>query len=125
MAEKTKWEGLWGQNTRTGFYISKTYSKKNLPDRFKVVLRYNKFYEKDSRKPRFIFSLAESDAANAIVFDIEDYGVDLEQEYLTPHEAWCVAVDQYDGRHDPYDVYAHCDFRGRPLREILMDEVEE
>lgn len=73
MGEKTKWEGLWGNITRTGFYLSKSFNKKNIPDRFKIVLRYNKFYEKDSSKPRFVFCIAEGDAAAEVALETEDY----------------------------------------------------
>jgi hypothetical protein len=43
-------------------------------------------------------------------------------EYCTVDEAWRIAVNQYDGRNDPYDVYARCDFPSNTLLEILEQE---
>ena len=41
--------------------------------------------------------------------------------YVSVDVAWKVAVDQYDGKHDPYDVYAICDFPGQTLGELVDD----
>lgn len=43
--------------------------------------------------------------------------------YLTAHDAWLVAVDQYDGPRDPFDVYADCDFPSVSIGAVL-DELE-
>lgn len=123
MSDATKWEGLW--NKRPGIYGSRVFRKKNLPDKFRIIVRYNKFYEKDSSRPRFVFCIADGDAAEAIELDMREYGPDLDQLYITPEEAWRIAVTQYDGRRDPYDVYTHEDFGGRPLRDILTRGLEE
>lgn len=40
-------------------------------------------------------------------------------EYLTVEQALEVAVSQYDGKYDPYDVYAHSDFPRMTIGEIL------
>lgn len=45
--------------------------------------------------------------------------------YVTASDAFSVAVSQYDGRHDPYDVYATYDFGGMTIREILNTDYDE
>lgn len=45
--------------------------------------------------------------------------------YLTVEQAWEIAVSQYDGKHDPYDVYAHSDFPSMTIKEILDAEEGE
>lgn len=44
--------------------------------------------------------------------------------YLSAHAAWRVAVEQYDGPSDPFDVYADWDFPAVSIGTIL-DEIEE
>lgn len=39
--------------------------------------------------------------------------------YCTVDEAWNVAVSQYDGSYDSWDVYAHCDFPSYNLNELI------
>lgn len=56
----TKWEGLWGQE-RQGFYSGRIIKKSDIPSYTRIVLRYNKFYEKEGNKPRFIYCFADSE----------------------------------------------------------------
>ena len=37
------------------------------------MLRYNKFYEADSNRPKFVFSFADAEAAESISFELQDY----------------------------------------------------
>lgn len=55
----TKWLGLWAQE-RQGFYAGQTIKKADIPKYTRIVLRYNKFYEKDSNRPRFVYCFADS-----------------------------------------------------------------
>lgn len=61
---KTKWEGLW-QN-REGVYSGYTIKKTDIPPYSKLIVRYNRFYEKGSNKPRFVYMFAQKAAADAI-----------------------------------------------------------
>ena len=56
----TKWEGLWKQN-RQGFYAGPVIKKGEIPKYTRIVLRYNKYYEKDTRRPRFVYCFADSE----------------------------------------------------------------
>lgn len=56
----TKWQGLWAQE-RAGFYAGKVIKKADIPKYTRIVLRYNKFYEKDGNRPRFVYCFADSD----------------------------------------------------------------
>ena len=56
----TKWQGLWPQE-RNGFYAGRVIKKSEIPKYTRIVLRYNKFYEKDSNRPRFVYCFADSD----------------------------------------------------------------
>ncbi len=44
--------------------------------------------------------------------------------YISSRSAAEIARYQYDGDHDPYDIYAEHDFCGKSLQEII-DELEE
>ena len=55
----TKYEGLWAQG-RQGFYAGKVINKKDIPNYTRLVIRYNKFYEKDGNRPRFVYCFADA-----------------------------------------------------------------
>lgn len=74
----TKWMGLWAQD-RPGFYAGRVIAKKDIPAHTRIILRYNKFYEKGSRKPRFIVCFADSRA-------YKDKCVHIEIEERPPYE---------------------------------------
>lgn len=56
----TKWQGLWAQE-RTGFYAGQVIKKADIPKYTRIVLRYNKYYEKDGNRPRFVYCFADSE----------------------------------------------------------------
>ena len=56
----TKWQGLWAQE-RQGFYAGQVIKKADIPKYTRIVLRYNKFYEKGSNRPRFVYCFADSE----------------------------------------------------------------
>lgn len=57
----TKWMGLWAQD-RPAFYAGQVIAKKDIPKYTRIVLRYNKFYESGSNKPRFVYCFADSES---------------------------------------------------------------
>ena len=57
---KTKWLGLWAQE-RAGFYAGQVIKKSDIPKYTRDVLRYNKYYKKDTKTPRFVFCFADSE----------------------------------------------------------------
>ena len=68
-ATKTKWEGLW--NNREGVYSGRVIKKADIPAYARLILRYNKYYEKDGNRPRFVYCFANGDAADAITLEQE------------------------------------------------------
>ena len=68
MAEKSKWYGLW--NNREGVYSGQVINKADIPSYSRLIVRYNKFYDKDSNKPRFVYCFANGDAAKAITIEV-------------------------------------------------------
>lgn len=74
---KTKWLGLWKQE-REGFYAGQVIKKSEIPKYTRIVLRYNKWYEKDGNKPRFIFSFADSEGYEKLCIPIEIANEDME-----------------------------------------------
>ena len=74
MGVKSNWMGLWKQ--REGLYKSYALTQeqiKKLPKKTRILLRYNKFYEADSNRPKFVFSFADAEAAESISFELQDY----------------------------------------------------
>lgn len=55
----TKWQGLWRQD-REGFYAGQVIKKDDIPEHTRIILRYNKFYEKGGNRPRFVYCFADS-----------------------------------------------------------------
>ena len=78
-AEKTNWYGLW--NNREGVYSGQVIKKSDIPAYARLIIRYNKYYEKDSNKPRFVYCFASSDAEKAITIETS------KDEYITLSEA--------------------------------------
>ena len=73
----TKWQGLWAQE-RQGFYAGYVIKKADIPKYTRLVLRYNKYYEKDSNKPRFVYCFADSEGYESKCVPIE---IEEEQPY--------------------------------------------
>lgn len=66
----TKWLGLWAQE-RQGFYAGQVIKKSDIPKHTRLVLRYNKFYEKDGNRPRFVYCFADSEGYESKCVPIE------------------------------------------------------
>ena len=73
----TKWMGLWAQE-RQAFYAGQIIKKTDIPAHTRIVLRFNKFYEKDSNRPRFVYCFADSEG-------YADKCVPIEQEENRPY----------------------------------------
>lgn len=76
---KTEWLGLWCQ--REGVYSGNVLKKADIPKYAKLIVRYNKFYQKDGNRPRFVYCFASGPAANALTINIDS------EEYMTFSEA--------------------------------------
>ena len=79
MNEKTKWLGLW--KNRSGVYSGRTIKKADIPPYTRIIVRYNKFYEKDSNKPKYVYCFANGEASDAITVET------TKGEYITMREA--------------------------------------
>lgn len=75
---KTSWEGLWFQ--REGVYSGKTIKKADIPGYARLIVRFNRYYEKDSSRPRFVYCFASGDSASAITLE------KTHEEYMTFEE---------------------------------------
>lgn len=82
MGMNTKWQGLWAQE-RQGFYAGYVIKKADIPKYTRLVVRYNKYYEKDSNRPRFIYCFAGSEgvANKCVPLEIDDSDEDKERLY--------------------------------------------
>ncbi len=133
-----KMQGLWAQ--RQGWYASKTISKKELLDligdteQIKLILRYNKFYEKERNRPRFVFSFASANAADEITEEVqfitEGYIKEFDDgtEYVTVGEAIDYAregVNSIKGGYGAYDVYCSSDLIGETITDIIKRITEK
>ena len=69
----TEWKGLWKQD-RQGFYAGQVIRKKDIPSYTRIVLRYNKFYDKEKNRPKFVYCFADSDGykEKCIPLEIEE-----------------------------------------------------
>lgn len=67
--KQTEWYGLWKNGD---VYSGYTMKKADIPPYSKIVLRFNKFYKKDSGRPRFQYCFANGDAAYALTVELSD-----------------------------------------------------
>lgn len=69
----TKWMGLWAQDKPT-YYAGQVIKKSDIPKYTRIVLRFNKFYEKDSNKPKFVYCFADSEgyASKCVPLEIDE-----------------------------------------------------
>lgn len=65
----TKWSGLWSQ--RQGVYASAVIKKADIPKHTRIIFRYNKYYEKDKNRPRFVFCFADSEGYEELCVPLE------------------------------------------------------
>lgn len=114
----TKWEGLWAQG-RQAFYAGKVIKKADIPKYTRIVLRYNKYYEKGSTKPRFVYCFADSEGYESKCVPVEMaerqpykedgiYYTEDGERLFTRDEARAIingtVSDVEYGIHDPYDI---------------------
>lgn len=115
---KTKWLGLWAQE-RAGLYAGQVIKKSDIPKYTRVVLRYNKYYKKGDKRPRFVFCFADSEGykETCIPIEIEEgrpykedgkYYTEQGERLYTEEDARaiiCGTMQAYaSGYHDPGDV---------------------
>lgn len=115
----SKWMGLWAQE-RQGFYAGQVIKKSDIPKYTRIVLRYNKFYEKDTNRPRFVYCFADSEG-----YEDKCVPVEPEERAYWDDGDWCYYAgtgerlytreevrtiingtvrDVESGIHDPYDI---------------------
>ena len=114
----TKWEGLWAQEMQA-FYAGKVIKKADIPKYTRIVLRYNKYYEKGSTKPRFVYCFADSEGYESKCVPVEMaerqpykedgiYYTEDGERLFTRDEARAIingtVSDVEYGIHDPYDI---------------------
>lgn len=114
----TKWQGLWAQE-RQGFYAGQVIKKAEIPKFTRIVLRYNKYYEKGSNRPRFVYCFADSEGYEnkCVPIEIEEGkpykedGVYYDEDggrLYTEDEVRAIingtVADVHYGVHDPYDI---------------------
>lgn len=87
----TKWLGLCGQE-RQGYYAGQVIKKADIPAYTRIVLRYNKYYENGSNRPRFIFCFADSEGykERCIPLELVDDKEDDEERMYTTDEVYKV-----------------------------------
>lgn len=114
----TKWQGLWAQE-RQGFYAGQVIKKTDIPKYTRLVMRYNKFYDKDSNRPRFVYCFADSEGYEDRCIQVElDNGKPYKdgETYYTEDGDRLYTKDEVRkiingtvsdveyGIHDPYDI---------------------
>ena len=101
MSEKTQWQGLWYQ--REGVYSGYVIKKADIPEKARLILRYNKYYDKDSNKPRFVYCFANGGSADAITMQVEH------EEYVSLEDLTSkieeLAEIMRDGNHNADNVF--------------------
>lgn len=117
---KTKWMGLWAQE-RPAFYSGYVIKKSDIPAYTRIVLRFNKYYEKDSKKPMFVYCFADAAGyeSTCVPLELSEDGVAYKDEdgtyytsegerLYTREDARAIIngtfADAKYGISDPYDI---------------------
>ena len=110
--------GLWSQD-RQAFYAGQVIKKADIPKYTRLVLRYNKYYEKGGKRPRFIYCFADSEGYESRCVPVEvaerqpykedgTYYTEDGERLFTRDEARAIingtVSDVGYGIHDPYDI---------------------
>lgn len=66
----TKWMGIWAMD-QPALYAGQVIKKADIPKYTRIVLRYNKYYEKDSNKPKFVYCFADAEGYKSKCVPIE------------------------------------------------------
>ena len=72
--KRTKWQGLW-YHPESYSYTSATLNLadiKSFKGNVRIIVKKNKFYEKDSNKPNYVFMLVDSDSEKYSLWEVED-----------------------------------------------------
>ena len=103
----TKWQGLWAQE-RPGFYAGQVLKKADIPKYTRIVLRYNKFYEKDGNRPRFVYCFADSEGYADKCVPLEYEEEESSERLFTREEVRKIINGTVDavkyGITDPFDI---------------------
>lgn len=117
----TKWMGLWAQE-RPAFYAGQVIKKSDIPKYTRIVLRYNKYYEKGSNRPKFVYCFADSEGYESkcvplelsedadVAYKNEDgiYHTSEGERLYTEEDVREIINGTFDavkyGVYDPYDI---------------------
>lgn len=113
---KSQYEGLW-KSERTGWYCSKPMTQadiKKLPKKCRILMRYNKYYEKDSNKPNFIFAFADAEGMEAVTIESD------KKEYVSELDSIKSKLSEIRS----YSIYGQdsCENYDEPYRYLSMIE---
>lgn len=119
----TKWMGLWSQE-RPSLYAGQVIKKSEIPAYTRIVLRYNKYYEKDGNRPRFVYCFADSEgyANKCIPIEYEEYVSERSEVISEIVEGINKYLDELDKKVLDMDG---CDPYSRGLREGASRVVDE
>jgi hypothetical protein len=81
-----KFEGLW-RREGSSYYVSKAFLKKDIADllgdgeKKRLIIRHNKFWDREHNRPRYVFAFVDSKIADAITEEVpyigdSDEGID-------------------------------------------------
>jgi len=82
---RTKWQGLW-YNPRNYTYTSTVLSLADLrkfKGNVRIIVRKNKFFEKDTKRPNMIFMLVDAACEKYNPFEIQKVPNGQSEEYRT------------------------------------------
>lgn len=119
----TKWMGLWAQE-RPAFYAGQVIKKSDIPKYTRLILRFNKYYEKDSNRPKFVYCFADAEGYESKCVPLElDEDIDIDvarkdedgnyytsegERLYTREDARAIINGTFDaveyGICDPYDI---------------------
>lgn len=121
---KTTWQGLWKQD-RDAFYASKVIKKADIPEHTRIVLRYNKFYDKATNRPRFVYCFADSEGYEDLCIPIDKDNTELEELRELKEKVERLADIMRSGRNAPLLLPSESYARAEQLEHEAVELIEE
>ena len=113
----TNWFGLWAQD-RPGVYAGQVIKKSDIPKYTRIVMRNNKFYEKDGNRPKFVYCFADSEG-------YKDKCIPVEYNKSTQKKVDELAELLREANYCPMMLPGESQARAKSLMEEAIKLVEE
>ena len=99
---RTKWEGIWYSAAKHGLYMSQPFKKteieqaiKNVGEYGRIILMNNKYWKKNTNRPRYVFSIVNAEGVERIQNMTLKHFEEYEDDYPFAYRDQVESDDKY------------------------------